>query len=472
MEKSLSGLKAAVLLMISFFIVLFGIILTKAPTPIVLMAAGAVVIALSLIWGVKWEDIEKDLLDSLRSMFIPILILLSVGMLIGAWMISGTIPVMIYYGLLILKPSFFLIVTAIVCSIMSVMAGTSWGTIGTLGVAFMAVSAGLGIPPAYTAGAIVVGAMFGDKMSPLSDTTVMASGVINVKIVDHIKHMLYTTIPGYLISLLLYSVLGFQFGSQTLNTEKVAVILSTLGQTFNLNPVIMLPPIVVLFLIFRRKPVLPVFGVGIFMGCLLALLFQDRSMLQIAEALNSGYTDSTNIPMVDDMLHQGGLSGMLDTMVLLIAAAIFGSPLRTAGVFQTIVETVTRFARQAKTMMTSALSLHAIFFMVTGSYYVTFAVLGPILAPLYDRHKLDRKNLSRTMEDTGTTFAPIIPWGVTGAYIAGTLNTPTVDYILFAPMTYLGIVFAVIYIFTGIGIAKTETTSKAAIKKSETTTGV
>lgn len=453
MER-LSGFKAISLLVISLFIVLFGIIATNAPTAIVLMTAGSTVIALSMIWGIKWVDIEQDLLDNLRAMFIPILILLSVGMLIGSWMMAGTIPVLIYYGLHILEPSFFLIVTAIICSLMSVMAGTSWGTIGTLGVAFMAVSAGLGIPPAYTAGAIVVGAMFGDKLSPLSDTTVMASGVTNVNIIDHIKHMLYTTIPGYIISLGLYFVLGLQFGNRTINKQDIDAIVSTLDQTFQLNPVLLLPPVLILVLIFKKNPTLPVFGAGIFLGCLFAVLFQGYSLQQIATVLNDGYTASTGVKMVDGMLQQGGLSSMYDTTALLIAAAVFGSPLRTAGVFHTIIQKVTLVAKKGKTMMASALSIHGLFFMATGSYYVTFAVLGPMLAPLFDKHGLHRKNLSRTMEDTGTTLSPMIPWGVTGAFIVGTLDVATFDYILYAPMTYLAIVFAFFYIFSGIGIAK------------------
>ncbi|ASK64161.1 Na+/H+ antiporter NhaC [Virgibacillus phasianinus] len=460
MQQTLSPIKAFSLLFLSIAVVITGIVIIDAPTSIVLIAAGTLVIIFSLVWGIKWDDIEKDILASLHAMFKPILILLAVGMLIGSWLLSGTIPVLIYYGLMILTPAIFLFAAVFICSLMSIMAGTSWGTIGTVGVALMGISVGLGIPPSYTAGAIVVGAMFGDKLSPLSDTTVMASAVTDVPLVEHIKHMLYTTIPGYIISVILYIILGIQFSGQDINKENIDVIMSTLNEAFNLNLILILPPFIVLFLIFKRKPTLPVFGAGILLGCMLAVLFQGSGALEVANALNGGFTDSTGVKVVDEMLQRGGLNSMLETTALLIAAAFFGAPLRTSGVITVILEKIIEVTEQGKTMMMSSLTVHGLLFMITGSYYVTFAVLGPMLKTLYDQYGLHRKNLSRTMEDTGTTLSPLIPWGVTGAFCASTLQTPVSQYALYAPMTYLAIVFAIIYIFTGYGIAKAPQSGK------------
>ncbi|WP_257346678.1 Na+/H+ antiporter NhaC [Pseudalkalibacillus decolorationis] len=453
MQQILSPVKGFILLFLSITVVLTGIMIIDAPTTIVLISAGSLIIILSLIWGIKWNDIETDILQSLNAMFKPILILLAVGMLIGSWILSGTIPVLIYYGLMILTPAIFLFAAVFICSLMSIMAGTSWGTIGTVGVALMGISAGLGIPPSYTAGAIVVGAMFGDKLSPLSDTTVMASAVSDVPLVEHIKHMLYTTIPGYIISVILYVIVGFQFSGQDINKEKIDVIMSTLNEAFNLNLILIFPPVIVLFLIYKRKPTLPVFGTGILLGCILAVIFQGSGLSEVANALNGGFSDSTGVKAVDEMLQRGGLNSMLETTALLIAAAFFGAPLRTSGVITVILEKISEVTEHGKTMMMSSLTVHALFFMVTGSYYVTFAVLGPMLKSLYDQFGLHRKNLSRTMEDTGTTLSPLIPWGVTGAFCSSTLQTPVTEYALYAPMTYLAIVFAIVYIFTGYGIA-------------------
>lgn len=456
LHMKLSTWKAILLLVLSFSVVLGGILYLDAPTTIVLISAGVLVIILSLMWGVKWSNIEEDLVETLKSMLPAILILLAVGMLIGVWMLSGTIPLIVFYGLKSIDPSLFLIITAIICSVMSIMAGTSWGTIGTVGVALMGVSIGLGIPLHYTAGAIVVGAFFGDKLSPLSDTTIMAPAMAGVPIVDHIKHMLWTTIPGYVISLILYFLLGLQFDGQIGSNESVELILSTLSNNFTLNPILILPPLLVLVLIYLKKPTLPVFGVGIIAGCLLAVIFQGRELLEVFTALDGGYTDSINVPIVDEILQRGGMSSMLGTVALLISAAIFGSPLKSAGVIQVLLDKIVEFAKSGKAMMTSSLTLHGILFTITGSYYVTYAVIGPIISPLYDKFGLQRKNWSRTMEDTGTALSPIIPWGVTGAFVADTLQVSTGEFFLYAPMTYLGIIFALIYIFSGIGVSKTK----------------
>ncbi|HEY9577226.1 MAG TPA: Na+/H+ antiporter NhaC [Pseudobacillus sp.] len=469
MAQTLSAKKAITLLVVSILILFGGIVFIKAPSTIVLIASGIAAITLSLLWGIKWDKIEKDIIENLRAMLIPILILLSVGMLIGAWMLSGTIPIIVYYGMTFLNPSIFLLVTALACAFMSVMAGTSWGTIGTVGVALMGVSAGLGIPLHYTAGAIVVGAIFGDKLSPLSDSTVMTSAVTDVNLVEHIRHLLYTTIPGFVISLILYFVLGFQFDGQSVNKENVNMILSTLDAHFNLNPILFLPPVVVLVLIYMRKPTLPVFGVGILLGCVISIIFQGRGILDIANVLNEGFTHATKVEVVDQILQRGGLSSMLETVALLIAAAVFGSPLQTAGVVGIILDGIKKLAKQSKSMMLSCLTLHGLFFTITGSYYVSYAVLGPMLKTLYDKYGLHRKNLSRTMEDTGTAFAPMIPWSVTGAFIVNTLGVPVKDYILYSPMVYLGVVFALIYIFTGYGIAKAVPDGKLDAKQERVT---
>jgi len=454
MKNALSATKSIILLMASVMVVFFGIIILKANSTVVLATAGAVAIALSMFWGIKWDDIENDLLESLSTMLPSILILLAVGMLVGSWILSGTVPVMVYYGLKVLNPSIFLVATALICGLMSVMVGTSWGTISTVGVALMGVSTGLGIPLHFTAGAVVVGAIFGDKLSPLSDTTIMASAVSDVDIVEHIKYMLFTTLPGYIISLILYYIIGSRFSGGTIAGGNLELILTTLESNFNLNPILLLPPVVVLFLISKRKPTLPVFAIGITLGGILALIFQGSSILNVATALNTGYSNSSGVEIVDTMLLRGGLRSMLGTVALLIAAGVFGSPLRTSGVIQTILDKITHSVKNSSGILTSIYFLHGGLFAITGSYYVTFAVLAPMVRPLYDKFGLHRKNLSRTLEDTGTALAPIVPWSVTGAFIASTLGVETINYIIYAPMTYLGIILGLTYAITGFKIAK------------------
>lgn len=453
-NKKVSKNQVIIMLLVSIITIFGGVLIVHAPTTITLLVAGFVVIILSLCYGIKWEDIQKGILHNINSMMVPILILLSVGMLVGSWVASGTVPYMIYLGLKILSPRIFLFMTCLVCSIMSVMMGTSWGTISTVGIALMGVSTGLGIPLHYTAGAIVVGAIFGDKLSPLSDTTVMASAVSEVDIVDHIKQMLYTTIPGYLLSLALYLFIGFKFSEGVASGENVDLIINTLNTTFNLNPILLLPPILVLFLIFKRKPTLPVFGAGIILGCLFAVIFQGNSLNEIANALNGGFQKATEIAIVDKMLLRGGIKSMLGTVALLIAASIFGSPLRTSGVIDVLVDRIRSVANSWRSILTSTFILHGLFFTITGSYYVTFAVLGPMFTPLYKKYDLDGVNLSSSFETTGTALAPLIPWSVTGAFIAGTLGVPTVEYALYTPMLYVGIILSLVYFMTGFSIKR------------------
>jgi NhaC family Na+:H+ antiporter len=454
LHKEVSAGKSMFLFILSIVMVFGGVLWVKANSSIVLFTAGTASAALCLLWGIPWKHIERDMLENVNAMQPAILILLSVGLLVGAWIVSGTVPVMIYYGLKTLSPSIFLVATLMLCTVMSVCMGTSWGTIGTVGVALMGVSAGLEIPLSYTAGAIVTGAIFGDKLSPLSDTTVMSSAVSGVDILDHIKYMLWTTIPPFIVAFIMYAFLGRAAAGNSITGEHINLIMATLEAKFNLSPILLLPPIVVLALIVMKKPALPCFAVGIITGCLLAYFTQGTTLSGISVALQRGYTISSDVEIVDRMLIRGGLNSMLGTVALLIAAAIFGAPLRTAGVVRSLLEQIRKLAASQCSMQMLAFVTHAVFFAITGSYYVTFAVLGPVLRPLYDKYDLHRANLSRMFEDSGTAFAPIIPWSVTGAFIAGTLGVPTGEYILYAPLTYLGMVFLVIYNLTGFRIAK------------------
>ncbi|MCG8481957.1 MAG: Na+/H+ antiporter NhaC [Clostridia bacterium] len=453
-KKTVSSSQALIMLLVSIVVIFSGVLLVHAPTTITLLTSGFIVIILSLCFGIKWDNIQNGILNSINAMMVPILILLAVGMLVGSWVAAGTVPYMIYLGLKVLSPGMFLFVTCLVCSIMSVMMGTSWGTISTVGIALIGVSAGLGIPLYYTAGAIVVGAIFGDKLSPLSDTTVMAAAVSEVDIVDHIKQMLYTTIPGYVLSLIIYLIIGSRYSQGVANGENVDLIMTTLSTTFNLNPILLLPPVVVLFLIFKRKPTLPVFGVGIILGCLFAVIFQGNNLSDIAGALNSGFQKSTDIAIVDKMILRGGIKSMLGTIALLIAAAVFGAPLRASGVVDILVDKIKSIASSWRSILSSTFILHGLFFIITGSYYVTFAVLGPMFKPLYDKYGLDGTNLSRSLEATGTGLAAIIPWSVTGAFISSTLGVPTVQFVLYTPMIYVAIILSFVYFITGFSIKR------------------
>jgi NhaC family Na+:H+ antiporter len=322
----------------------------------------------------------------------------------------------------------------------------------------MGVSAGLGVPLAYTAGAIVMGAIFGDKLSPLSDTTVLASAVSEVDIFDHVKYMLLTTVPPFVIGIAMYWFLGNGVKGNV-QSGQLDLILATIEKTFTLSPMLLLPPIAVLSLALLKKPALPTFAVGIVLAVILAAFTQHVNLKDVSSVLLNGYAKTTGVEIVDKMLLRGGLKSMLGTVALLIAAAVFGAPLRTIGVMEILIAFVRKFSNTSKLFQTGVFFLHGFLFMITGSYYVTFSAFAPMVRPAYDDLGLHRVNLSRVLEDTGTAFAPIVPWSITGAFIATTLNVPTLEFALFAPITYGGMLCALAYIATNYKIAVIETPS-------------
>lgn len=457
-RKQISALQATILLVISIGAIVVGKVILGGNISIVLILSAAIISVLSMIWGVEWSQIEEEIKENFKSMTVPILILMCVGMMVGIWIISGTIPTMIYYGLKVIDPKIFLIMACLIAALMSVMTGTSWGTVATVGVALMGISAGLQIPLAYTAGAITVGAIFGDKLSPLSDTTVLSSAVADVNIVDHIKYMLLTTVPCLVISLILYAILGFNHTSGTVEGTEYTELLETLAGTFNINPVLWLPPFVVVALIVMKKPTVPTFFAGIVTAMILAFVFQGVGLTDQMNAMASGYTTSTGVEIVDKMVIRGGISSMYSTIVLVLAAGIFGAPLKASGAVQVIVTAIEKVIKNEKQLMIAVGLLHIVLFVIVVSYYVSFIIIGNMTKDLYDKFGVSRKNLSRTLEDTGTALAPVIPWGLSGAYYASTLGfESTLDFIAYAPITYLSCIIGAFYVITGFTIAKAPT---------------
>ena len=476
-SKELSTGKAIALLVIAIATIFVGKLVLNGDIAVTLLVDTVIVSAIAVIWGVKWSDIEEQMKENLKSMTVPLVILMCVGLLVGTWIISGTIPTMVYYGMKFIHPNIFLVMACLIAALMSIMTGTSWGTVSTVGVALMGVSAGLQIPLPYTAGAITVGvalmgvsaglqiplpytagaitvgAIFGDKLSPLSETTVLSSAVADVDIVEHIKYMLFTTVPCLVISLILYAVLGIQHGSGSIQGADYDMMMETLQTTFNLNPLVLIPPVVVVVLIVLKKPTIPTFFVGISVAAVLAAVIQGATPSQVLTAMASGYTESTGVAVVDSMVIRGGLKSMFSTLILVMAAGVIGAPLRASGAVELIISKIEKVVKNEKQMMLAVGVMHIVLFLIVVSYYVSFILIGS-MTDLYDKYGVDRKNLSRTLEDTGTAFAPLIPWGLSGAFYSTTLGVSTTQFAIFAPITYLSCVVGAIYIITGFTIAR------------------
>lgn len=465
MEKS-NSLKFYLLLIAAVFVIVTGLSVVHAPTPITLLAGGGLTSVIAILFGTKWKEIQKAIFESINSMIIGIMILLLVGCLIGSWILSGVVPALVYYGLILISPSIFLFLACLLCSLMSIFTGTSFGTIGTIGIALMGVAEGLGIPLHYAAAAIITGALFGDKLSPMSDSTIMSSILSGVdNIIDHIKHLLYTTIPPYIISLVLYIFLGINHTSSSASSENTQLILDTLQNSFNLNPILLLVPIITLILIIKKVESIPAFGVSIFLACLFAGIFQGASLLDMGTALYQGFQGGIGVEIVDNMLTRGGMESMLGTVALLISASVFAGPLKAAGVLQFLIDKLTTTTKSWKTLMAGSYVLSIFVVLVLASYHALYSLLGPIMKPLMDKYGVKRKNLSRMLEDTGTAPAFLTPWNPVGVFVVSTLGVPISQYALYTPLAYLGMVFALIYILIEFkpAIGKIETPKEITI---------
>lgn len=453
-QKTVKTWQALLMLAAGIFIIFYGLMALKSNARIVLAADGVAMCVMASLFGIPYSQLQKGIKDMIGSMLVAMLILLAVGVLIGSWMASGTIPVMIYYGMQVITPALFLPVACILCTLMSTFAGTSWGTLATVGVACMGVAEGLGVPVEVAAGAVCVGAFFGDKISPLSDSTVITASVTDTPLMEGIWHALITTGPAYVISLVFFFVYGFSFHSGSAESASYAEILSTLSSAFNLNPVSLLPVPVVLALICWKKPTIPTFVAGIAVAAVLAMALQGADLKSVMSSMYSGYAGNSGSAFVDKMLNRGGFTSMMSTIGLLMAAAMFGAPLRSAGVAGVLLDIVKSVAKNSRVMSFAVLILHSVFFVITGAYYVSYPVVGAMTKDMFPEYKLARKNLMRMMLDTGTGFAPLVPWSTTGSYTATTLGVANLAFLPYAPMLWLSIIFSALIAITGVGSAK------------------
>ena len=441
--------QAGLMLLVGIAVIIAGLLVMKLNNRIVLALDGVIMCLMAWCFGIPYAELQQGIKDTVSSMIVAILLLLSVGVLVGVWMASGTVPVMIYYGMKVLTPGLFLPVVCILCTLMSTMAGTSWGTLATVGVA-----QGLGVPLPAAAGAVCTGAFFGDKVSPLSDSPVITATVCDVPLLEGIRHALLSTGPAYLISLVFFFIYGLRYADGTVGGEVYEDILSTVSGSFWLSPVLLIPVVVVVALILLKKPTIPTFVAGIAAGALLAMVCQGMGLKDILTVMYSGYSVDSGSEVVNSMLNRGGFTSMLSTIGLLIAAGIFGAPLRTAGVVDVLLVFVRKIAKTSRSMSLGVLLLHAVFFSITGAYYVSYPVVGGMVKDLYPEYHLDRKNLKRTLLDTGTGLAPMVSWSTTGSYTATTLGVGNLAFLPYAPMLWLSIVFSIIFAVTGIATAK------------------
>ncbi len=420
--------------------------------PLLFSALVAAVVAMSA--GIKWETLEAGIVETIKISTGALVILMIIGTIIGVWILAGIVPTMIYYGVQILSPGIFLVATTIICAIVSVATGSSWTTAGTVGIALVGVGASLQIPLEMVGGAIISGAYFGDKMSPLSDTTNLAPAIAGTTLFEHIRHMIYTTGPSFIISLIMFGVIGMKYAGNQMNAENINVILEGLAGSFTITPLLLIPPIIVIAIVIMKVPAIPGLMGGTVIGALFAIIFQGASLGSIANAAHYGFYAETGIELIDSLLTRGGLDHMMWTLSLILCAMIFGGIMESSGMLQQLANQIMKAVNSTGSLVLATLGTSFAMNLVAGDQYLSIVIPGRMYKDIYIEKGLDPKNLSRCLEDSGTLLSPLVPWNTCGAFMITTLGLTPFTYIPYCFLNLINPVISAFYGFTGITMAK------------------
>lgn len=422
----------------------------KFPVHMAIVFAMAVTILVLMLQGVTWDSIMDSIVRGGSMGISTVLILYVIGMVIGSWLASGTVPYLIYYGLKIISPGMFLLTTLLVSSVVSLSTGSSWSTAGTIGVALMAIGSGLGVNPAMTAGAIVSGAYFGDKMSPLSDTTNLAPAMAEGDLFDHIKAMAYTTTPGYLIAAVAYFILGSKYSSGNIDMGVVNQILSSLEKIYNFNLLVLIPPIIVIGLAIKKVPALISLFISALVAALLAIFMQNHSVTSIMTIMDSGYVSKSGLENIDRLLSRGGLASMNWTASLTMIIMPFGAMLEDFHILEVILNKLKRFTKSVGGLVTMVVLTCFGINLATASQYMSLVIPGRMYVSEFKKKNMLPQTLSRTLEDSGTLTSPLVPWNLCGVFMATTLGVSTLSYVPYAILNWTVPVIAIIYAQLGL----------------------
>ncbi|WJG07657.1 Na+/H+ antiporter NhaC [Aliiglaciecola sp. LCG003] len=454
--------------LLSSSVALYGEDSSYGPNQIALLLAMFIAAGVGIKNGYTWKEIEQGIVKGISLSLGALLILLAVGALIGAWMLSGTVPTLIFYGLELLNPSLFYAATCLICAIIAMSIGSSWTTAATVGVALMGVANGMGMSEAITAGAVVSGAYFGDKISPLSETTNLAPAVAGTDLFEHIQYMLWTTIPSILLSLIIFTFLGFNSAQQA-SSNRIVEMQTMLGEEFNLGWHMLIPLAILLVLAVKKVPAFPAVSIGALSGGIWAAIFQPEVVASLAThgregvlasitvvwtALYDGVAFNTPSEELNKLLSRGGMSSMLNTIWLIMCAMTFGAVLERVGLLKRIVSAILYGVSSAGDMITRTILTCFATNIITADQYMSIVMPGRMYKEEFEKRGLHQLNLSRSLEDGGTLTSPLIPWNTCGAYMGGVLGVSALDYAVYALFNLINPVLAIIYAFLGIKILR------------------
>lgn len=429
-----------------------GMIVFKASLQTMMFLSWLIVIPATMKIGYKFNEVENFAYDMMRKVMQPSMILLAVGAMIGAWIMSGTVPAMIYYGLKIITPQFFLVTTLLLCAIVSVFTGTSWGTIGTAGLAMIGIGTSMGIPAGMTAGAIICGAYFGDKMSPISDSTNLAPAIAGAKVMNHVKHMLWTTGPSFLITAVISTVLGLKYSASQVDYNAVNQVSDKLAEIFNLGIIPLLPALLVFYLLFKNKPPVPSILIGAVTGALVGIFYQGATLKTALATLYTGYVSKTDVVFIDKLLSRGGISSMYGVVGLFLFALGLGGMLNGTGILTAILNSFSSRIKSVRSLVICTMLVSYVSNMVGATISFAAVMTGTLMQPLFKQMRLRPENLSRIIEDCGTLGGPIIPWNTGAVYSAGVLGVSPYEFIPYCFLSFINPIVSLIYGVTGFSM--------------------
>lgn len=459
--------------LLSINVLIFGDNTTSGSNQLTLLISAAFASILGLFYGSNYKEMLDGAIESISSAMGALIILLLIGSLAGTWMMSGIVPSMIYFGLKLLSPSIFLFAACIICSVVSLATGSSWSTIATIGIAMLGIGNALGINEGLTCGAIISGSYFGDKMSPLSDTTNLAPAMAGTDLISHIKYMMWTTIPSIIITLIIFFIIGLNLDAQVGQLTQIESLKDALSTSFNISLWTLIVPVIVIIMIIKKVPAIPALLFGSIAGGLYGAIFQPNIIEEISGSVSVSYLDyiknsyiavvnsmtvdvdiQTSNIAVNDLISTSGMSGMLNTIWLIICAMSFGGIMEKTGFLSTITNSLMKFVNSQKSLILTT-SGTCLFLNITASdQYLAIVVPGRMFASSYKKYGLDPKNLSRTLEDTATVTSPLVPWNTCGATHAGVLGISTFIYLPYCFFNLISPVMTLIFAYGNIKIAK------------------
>jgi len=456
------------IILLSLNVIFWGDATLDGSNQIALMAAASLAAGLGARLGFKWFDMRDQIVKTIDSAMPAILILLLIGALAGTWLISGVVPALIYYGLDILHPRIFLFAALVISMMVSLTTGSSWSTIATIGVALLGIGEAMGIGSPIVAGAIISGAYFGDKMSPLSDTTNLAPAMAGTDLFTHIRYMLYTTVPSTLITMAIFLIIGFNLDLSN-TSQDVAAVQNAIKDTFQITPWLFLVPAILFFIIIKKVPPLPALAAGVLLGGIFAVIFQPHIIRELAN-INDNYAKASYIAVMEaiygaveivtpdksmnDLFSTTGMAGMLNTIWLILSAMIFGGVMQSTGMLGKITQSVIKLVKSDASLIAST-AFSCIFFNTTASdQYISIVVPGKMYSEAFKERGLKPEVLSRTLEDSGTVTSVLIPWNTGGATQARVLGVPTVDYLPYCFFNIISPVMTVIFAYFNIKIRR------------------